>query len=216
MNFFTERVDPEIRIAVEAACRCLADLGVRLREVRLPMTDEVMATQFGIMLPEAASYHQQMLREHSDLYTDGVRQALQAGSSVLATDYLGAQRRRAVIRQQWRELFDDIDVLIAPTVPVAAMDAGKPEVMWPDGVIEGPAEAYIRFCAPANLTGLPALSVPCGFTNSRTADSVCRWWAGPSTRPPCCASAMPTNRRSTGHPGPPPLDPRERPRNRCG
>jgi aspartyl-tRNA(Asn)/glutamyl-tRNA(Gln) amidotransferase subunit A len=84
----------------------------------------------------------------------------------LATDYLGAQRRRTVIRQQWRELFDDIEVLIAPTVPVAAMDAAKPEVTWPDGVTEGPAEAYIRFSAPANLTGLPALSVPCGFTTA--------------------------------------------------
>lgn len=166
MNFFTEHVDPEVRIAVEAACARLAALGVRLREVRLPMADEVMATQFGIMLPEAASYHQQMLRDHGDRYTADVRQALQAGGSVLATDYLGAQRRRALISQQWRELFDDIDVLIAPTVPVAAMDAGKPEVVWPDGVIEGPVEAYIRFSAPANLTGLPALSVPCGFTTA--------------------------------------------------
>jgi aspartyl-tRNA(Asn)/glutamyl-tRNA(Gln) amidotransferase subunit A len=166
VNFFTEHVDPEVRIAVEAACARLAALGVRLREVRLPMADEVMATQFGIMLPEAASYHQEMLREHGDRYTDDVRQALQAGGLVSATDYLGAQRRRALIRQQWRELFDDIDILIAPTVPVAAMDAGKPEVAWPDGVVEGPVEAYIRFTAPANLTGLPALSVPCGFTTA--------------------------------------------------
>jgi aspartyl-tRNA(Asn)/glutamyl-tRNA(Gln) amidotransferase subunit A len=107
-----------------------------------------------------------MLREHGDLYTDDVRQALQAGSSVLAMVYLAAQRKQALIRQQWRELFDDINVLIAPTVPVAAMDAAKPEVTWSDGVTEGPVEAYIRFCAPANITGLPALSVPCGFTGA--------------------------------------------------
>ena len=166
VDFFTERVDPEVRAAVEAACGRLADLGVRLREVRLPMTDEMMAAELGIMQPEAASYHQQMLREHGDLYTDDVRRALEAGASVLATDYLGAQRTRGLIRRQWQALFDDIDVLIAPTVPVAAMDARKPEVTWPDGVTEGPVEAYIRFCAPANLTGLPALSVPCGFTRA--------------------------------------------------
>lgn len=165
-NFFTERVDPEVRIAVEAACARLADLGVRLREVRLPLADDVMSTEFEILQPEAASYHQQMLREHGDLYTDDVRQALQAGVKVLATDYLAAQHKRARMRRQWRELFDDIDVLIAPTVPVAAMEAGKPEVTWPDGVIEGPVQAYIRFSAPANLTGLPALSVPCGFTGA--------------------------------------------------
>lgn len=166
VNFFTEHVDPQIRTAVEAACTRLADLGMRFREVRLPMADEVMTTEFGILAPEAASFHQQMLREHGDLYTEDVRQALQAGESVLAVDYLAAQRNRSLIRQQWREVFDDIDVLIAPTVPVAAMDAGKPEVTWPDGVTEGPVEAYIRFSAPANLTGLPALSVPCGFTEA--------------------------------------------------
>jgi aspartyl-tRNA(Asn)/glutamyl-tRNA(Gln) amidotransferase subunit A len=166
VNFFTERVDPEVRITVEAACARLADLGVRLREVRLPLADEMMTTEFGILQPEAASYHQQMLRERGELYTDDVRRALEAGGSVLATEYLGAQRTRAVIRRQLRELFDDIDVVIAPTVPVAAMDAREPEVTWPDGATEGPVEAYIGFSAPANLTGLPALSVPCGFTRS--------------------------------------------------
>ncbi|BBX60971.1 amidase [Mycobacterium saskatchewanense] len=166
VNFFTERVDPEVRNAVEAACARLADLGVRLREVRLPLTDEVVAAQFGILQPEAASYHRQMLSEHGDLYTDDVRRALRSGASVLATDYLAAQRMRASIRQEWHGLFDDIDVLITPTVPVAAMDASKPEVTWPDGLCEGPADAYIRFSAPANLTGLPALSVPCGFTGA--------------------------------------------------
>ncbi|OBH74564.1 amidase [Mycobacterium scrofulaceum] len=166
VNFFTERVDPEVSKAVEAARALLADLGVRLREVRLPLADEVMATEFAILQPEAASYHRQMLREHADLYTNDVRQALEAGASVLAIDYLDAQRKRALIRQQWRELFDDIDVLIAPTVPVAAMDAGRPEVTWPDGVTEDPVQAYIRFSAPANLAGLPALSVPCGFTTT--------------------------------------------------
>ncbi|MEE6178318.1 amidase [Mycobacterium sp. 050134] len=166
VNFFTERVDPEVSAAVDAACARLADLGVRLREVRLPSTDELMATEFGILRPEAAAYHRQMLHEHGDLYGDDVREALQAGSSALAIDYLDAQGKRAVIRQRWRDLFDDIDVLIAPTVPVAAMEAGRPQVTWPDGTTEGPVEAYIRFSAPANLTGLPALTVPCGFTSA--------------------------------------------------
>lgn len=166
VNLFTEHVDPQIKIAVDAACTRLADLGVRLREVRLPMADEVMATEFGILQPEAASFHEQTLREHGDLYTEDVRAALQAGMSVLATDYLAAQRKRDLFRQQWNALFDEIDILVAPTVPVAAMEAARPEVTWPDGLTEGPVQAYIRFSAPANLAGLPALSVPCGFTDA--------------------------------------------------
>lgn len=165
VNFFTEHLDPQVSGAVEAACARLADLGVRLREVRLPLTEEVMDTEFGILQSEATSFHRDMLREHGDLYTDEVRAALQAGMSVLATDYLAAQRNRALFRQQWNALFDEIDILLTPTVPVAAMDAVAPEVTWPDGLTEGPVQAYIRFCAPANLAGLPALSVPCGFTH---------------------------------------------------
>lgn len=165
-NFFNDRVDPEIRIAVESACVRLAELGVRLREVELPMADEVMATEFAILRPEASSYHRQMLRERGDRYTDDVREALLAGFSVSAVDYVDAQQKRERFRQQWRKLFDEIDVLLTPTVPVAAMEATKPQVRWPDGLTEGPVDAYIRFSAPANLAGLPALSVPCGFTSA--------------------------------------------------
>lgn len=165
-NFFTEHVDPQISAAVDAACTRLTDLGVRLREVRLPLTEEVMATEFGILQPEATNFHRDMLREHGDLYTDDVRAALQAGMSVLATDYLAAQQKRTLFRQQWNALFDEIDILLTPTVPVAAMAAARPEVTWPDGLTEGPVQAYIRFSAPANLAGLPALSVPCGFTDT--------------------------------------------------
>ncbi|OBK26964.1 amidase family protein [Mycobacterium asiaticum] len=96
----------------------------------------------------------------------GARQALPAGFSDSVTDYLDAQQKRERFRQQWRKIFDDIDVLLTPTVPVVAMNAAKPQVRWPDGVTEGPVDVNIRFWAPANLAGLPALSVPCGFTSA--------------------------------------------------
>ena len=125
-----------------------------------------MATELAILLPEATSYHQKMLRELGDRYTDEVRLLLEVGELVLATDYLRAQRARTLIQQEWRDLFDGIDVLIAPTVPIPAMKADTLQVVWPGGLTEGPADVYLRFSVPANLTGLPSLSVPCGFTST--------------------------------------------------
>jgi aspartyl-tRNA(Asn)/glutamyl-tRNA(Gln) amidotransferase subunit A len=163
-NYFTDRVDPEVTQAVNAAIALLEAQGARLREVSIPLAEYIPATEWAIMLPEASAYHQGMLREKADHYGDDVRLYLEAGELVLATDYIKALRVRTLIQQAWRDMFDSIDVLIAPTLAAPALRVDKPEVTWPDGSTEAATDAYVRLSAPANVTGLPALSVPCGFT----------------------------------------------------
>jgi aspartyl-tRNA(Asn)/glutamyl-tRNA(Gln) amidotransferase subunit A len=163
-NYFTERVDPEVAAAVAAAVGVLDDLGAQIREVAVPMTEYILPTEWGVLLPEASAYHQQMLREKGDLYTSDVRLYLEVGELVLATDYIKALRARTLIQQAWRDLFDGIDVLVAPTVAAPAASADDLVLHWPDGTTEGATDSYVRFSAPANVTGLPSLSVPCGFT----------------------------------------------------
>ncbi|USI93100.1 amidase [Rhodococcus pyridinivorans] len=164
VNFYTERVHPDVSNATANAIGELARLGADIREVEIPMADAIISTEWGLLVPEASSYHQQMLRDRGDLYTDDVRTFLEAGELVLATDYIKAMRVRNIIRTAFRDLFSDIDVLIAPTVPAPALSYENPEVTWPDGNVEGGTIAYVRFSAPANVTGLPALSVPAGFS----------------------------------------------------
>lgn len=168
-NYFTERVDPEVSAAVVAAVGVLDGLGAQIREVRVPMTEYILPTEWGVLLPEASAYHQQMLREKADLYTSDVRLYLEVGELVLATDYIKALRARTLIQQAWRDLFsgpgfDGIDVLVAPTLAAPAASADDLTLHWPDGTTEGATDSYVRFSAPANVTGLPSLSVPCGFT----------------------------------------------------
>jgi len=57
-------------------------------------------------------------------------------------------------------------VLIAPTLTTPALPVDDPSVSWPDGSAESATDTYVRFSAPANVTGLPSLSVPCGFTDA--------------------------------------------------
>jgi aspartyl-tRNA(Asn)/glutamyl-tRNA(Gln) amidotransferase subunit A len=161
-NFYFEHVQPEVEASVRAAIAELERLGATLVEVRIPYDRQIRAVQWAILGPEASAYHQRDLRATPELYTEEVRVALEAGEFVPATDYIQATRFRTLMQQAWRELFDRIDVLAAPAVPVVAPRADQDLVRWADGTTERPTDCLVRLSTPANLTGLPALSVPCG------------------------------------------------------
>lgn len=161
-NYYFERVDPEVEAAVRGAVARLAELGARLVDVEIPMAEHVQAVQWGLMVPEATAYHERGLRSTPDLYADDVRALLEAGELMSAGDYLRAQRARTLMREAWAGLLDGVDVIAAPTVPMTAAPAGQTTVTWQDGTVESVSDAYVRLSAPANITGVPALTVPVG------------------------------------------------------
>src|SRR5699024_1997928 len=105
---------------VHAAILEFESLGAELREVDLPHAELYMPAEFGILVPEASAYHQQTLRDQADLYEADVRVLLEAGELMLATDYIKALRARMLIQQGWRDMFADIDAVLAPTLPAVA------------------------------------------------------------------------------------------------
>ncbi|GAA4085655.1 amidase [Actinomadura miaoliensis] len=161
-NHYFDRVDPQVEAAVRRAVERLESLGARLVEVEIPMTRYIQATQWGLMVPEATAYHERTLRAVPDLYAADVRVLLEAGALMPAADYLRAQRSRTLMRRAWARLLDEVDAIAAPTVPVAAVPAGQESITWPDGTAESVSDAYVRLSAPANITGIPSLSVPVG------------------------------------------------------
>jgi aspartyl-tRNA(Asn)/glutamyl-tRNA(Gln) amidotransferase subunit A len=165
VNFYTEQLDPEAAAATTTAATLLESLGAELVEVTIPMADLILATEWAIMMPEAAAYHQDYLRTSPEKFTEEVRTLLETGAAQLATDYVNALRLRTSMQTAWKEMFSAIDVLLAPTVVAPATLRADPFITWPDGTVEGATGAYVRYSAPANITGLPALSVPAGFTS---------------------------------------------------
>lgn len=163
-NYFFEHLDPEVEAAVRAAYQKLESLGATLVEVALPMPEQIIPIHFAILLPEASSYHRRMLRETPHLYNEDVRSFLEAGEMIPATDYVQAQRIRGLLRQEFCKLYERIDVMVAPSVTTTAVIAGTESITWDDGVEESLVSAYTRFSLPANVTGMPSLSVPCGFS----------------------------------------------------
>ncbi|MEV8476306.1 amidase [Streptomyces sp. NPDC051173] len=162
-NYYFDHVDAEVEATVRHAIDQLQALGAQLVEVEIPMTRYIQATQWGLMVPEATAYHEQTLRTVPELYQADVRILLEAGQLMPAGDYLHAQRSRTLMRQAWAGLLDEVDVIAAPSVPATAVAADEEVITWPDGTVENVSDAYVRLSAPANITGVPSLSVPVGL-----------------------------------------------------
>ncbi|MEM7546209.1 MAG: amidase [Pseudomonadota bacterium] len=164
-NYYFDAIDPEVETAVRAAIDQLATEGAIISEVEIPYAAQIMAVEFAICLPEASEYHRQMLRADPDLYNEDVRTFLECGEMVPATKYIQALRVRQLMQREWARIYDDIDVMIAPSVPAAAAPTGT-ESMHLGGQDIPLSAVYVGLSAPANITGLPAIAVPCGFTEA--------------------------------------------------
>jgi aspartyl-tRNA(Asn)/glutamyl-tRNA(Gln) amidotransferase subunit A len=161
-QYFFEHVDPEILGAVRAAIRQLEELGADMISISLPHLELCSAMEAHITLAEATSYHERHMKTRIEDYGAGVRINLEAGRYLLATDYVKSQRARTLLKQVFAEAFEKVDAIVSPTLPAFPPVIGEVYVQSGD-IREHVVDAFLRFNIPYNLTGLPAISVPCGF-----------------------------------------------------
>jgi aspartyl-tRNA(Asn)/glutamyl-tRNA(Gln) amidotransferase subunit A len=164
-NYYFDLVEPEVERAVRRAIEALGALGARLVEVRVSGVEAALDTCFVVAWAEAAHYHRPWLSTRASDYGPDVRALLQGALLYLASDYLQGQRVRALIRQSLRGMFEQVDVLVSPTVPLAATPIGHLETAI-GGRNVSVLDIGARLTCVANLTGEPACSVPCGFTRA--------------------------------------------------
>ncbi len=154
-DYFFHDVKPEVSAAFEAAMATLSKLGAEVREVQIPSIWAAPALMV-IMLTEAFAYHARDLRERPGLYGEVLREKLLAGALFTADEYVQAQRLRSRLREDTHRALEEVDVLATPTTPGTA-PAFK-TVLDPDFPF---ARSNM---APFNMTGLPTLALPCGFS----------------------------------------------------
>ena len=156
-NYFFEGADPEVERAFEEALGTLRRLGADVRDVRIPSLAATPSFML-IMLAEAYAYHERDLREHPELYGEVLRERMLAGGLITGAEYMQAQRIRSEICDEVAAVLRDVDVLATPTSP-------KPAT--PYAVATDPEFGFPRSnMPPFNITGLPALALPCGFSSS--------------------------------------------------
>jgi aspartyl-tRNA(Asn)/glutamyl-tRNA(Gln) amidotransferase subunit A len=165
--FFWERLDPEVRRFAEAAVRSLKKIGATLEEVSLPTVGAGVEAANTIAMAEANVYHQSAgyFPARAAEYGEDLRQRITQGGEVRAADYIVAQATIALARAEFAAALSRVDAIVAPTTGIAAPLIGSENVLV-DGEEQSVRGALVRFNRPANFTGLPAISVPCGFTRA--------------------------------------------------
>src|SRR5262249_23581513 len=153
-------LDKEVEAAVRTAIATLERLGASIEDIRLPHIGSIPIVHACIVLTEAATYHEKWVRTRADDYAPGVPLSLAWGKLFMGIDYVQAQRVRELIRQDFAAAFSKVDLIAAPTVPMAASKVGEDPVTI-GTTKELVISATIRLNRPSNHTGLPAISVPC-------------------------------------------------------
>ena len=149
-------INSEVVAKVEQGLSVLDELGATIQEVSVPSLEHVRAANSVIMLSEAFAFHEKNLKNRPNDFGEMVRARFRIGGLFSASDYLQAQRARQSVKREFAEVLREVDVVVTPTMtqPAAAFEGYD-------------ATSTVRgrsFTAPFNVTGLPAISVPCGFT----------------------------------------------------
>lgn len=163
-GYFTALLDPEVASAFEGLCGRLRAAGVVLEDIDgIPHAGDIAAVYTHIVLAEGAESHATTLDRRGDEYTRNVRLRLEMGRHILAQDYLRALRGRAVLTQEVSDALKGRDALLLPTVPVPATPIGAATVRV--GSSEEPVRNItLRLTQLFNVSGHPAITVPCGTT----------------------------------------------------
>jgi aspartyl-tRNA(Asn)/glutamyl-tRNA(Gln) amidotransferase subunit A len=162
---FTEGADPEVEAAYRAALQQLVDLGATLVDVDVPHANYAGSAGWLVAMAEAAQFHEKRLRETPELFDPVVRERLDAARFYTATDYIKALRVRTILMNEMAAALDTCDVMAVPGSTSLPGLLESPEVAGTD---VKPGSEPVRFRTGntfiGNMTGLPALVLPCGFS----------------------------------------------------
>lgn len=159
-DYFPE-ADSAVKAAYGEVLRTAESAGATMVPVRLPNFDITPAVYLGTSGAEAIAIHYNTLVEAGHLLGDDVRVRLAAALFIPAFARIRAQQWRRVLFEDLVKAFAGADVLVTPTLPVTPPVPGTTHVTFGDTTMPTPA-AFLRNTSPFNLTGVPAVSIPCG------------------------------------------------------
>jgi aspartyl-tRNA(Asn)/glutamyl-tRNA(Gln) amidotransferase subunit A len=164
-GYLFDRLDADVEASVGATIELLRRQGVAIVDTSMPLIAETPHVYLLLALPDAAEYHARTLESQPGQYTEPVRLRLEMGRYVLAEDYVRAHLGKAALTLAVDTALADVDVLALPALAIPAPPIGAATVDVRGGP-EAVRAAMLRCTQPFNLTGHPAVSIPCGQTAS--------------------------------------------------
>ena len=170
-EYFWDNVDPDVETAVRAAIDTLGELGATIVPVSVGDVVAVRQASGNVLVADAAAYHESELVDQPERFTPAVYERMSAGLRVTGIEVARARRLGVLWQHRLAQLFDDVDLIATPAVAIPAPTFAAGRDIKPG--------ALTRFTNPFNLSGNPAISVPCGFTPAGLPAGlqlVGRWW----------------------------------------
>jgi aspartyl-tRNA(Asn)/glutamyl-tRNA(Gln) amidotransferase subunit A len=155
-GFFADDVDREVDTATRAAASAMRELGALVTECDLPRSRYALFASWAINYSEAFSLHRAGFLAHPEQYTRAFLHRVTVGACLTAEERVLAQRARELITAELVDALRDLDVIVTPTTPFVAYAIGSASNDLDRA----------RLTRSQNLAGIPALSVPCGFTRA--------------------------------------------------
>ena len=163
-EYVWDLMDPEVEGFVRAALEQVSRLGVEIEEVSVPRLEDIGLVMSTLIPADAAAVHREAVLKRGADYDPVTRNHIESGLFVTAADYSKANRLRALLNRDMAGVLERVDFLMVPTCPVTAPSYAAPVVTL--GGEEFPSRMVLsRITRLFNPNGLPAVSVPCGFSS---------------------------------------------------
>lgn len=165
-NYFFDRLQREVRHRVLAAHTALEKMGAKIQEVKLEGIKETANLVADIIFPEALAFHWKWINKRPEDYGEDLRPRMQGRMAQTAVTYLRALQKRRQYAESFKRVMESVDVLAVPTIAIVAPRIDEEEVKIGRSK-EIVRLALLRLTFPGNLSRLPAISLPCGFSPER-------------------------------------------------
>ncbi|MFC7393629.1 amidase family protein [Scopulibacillus cellulosilyticus] len=162
--YFNERLDIHVENVYKEALRKLENLGAILIEIDIPFVEDPREIAHAICTSEVGYVHRDLIKSSLHEYSEGAKETFDKSKSMSAHAYIDGLNKRKQITSKITQLFEYVDILITPTIPVIPTEIGLKEIML-EGELESVDECLIRFTSLFNVTGHPAISIPGGLFN---------------------------------------------------
>ncbi|EKN64139.1 amidase [Neobacillus bataviensis LMG 21833] len=164
-SFYFRNIDKEVSKAINEVINVYQEQGAIIEEIEIQGIEEIAGAQVITIQAEANAVHEKNLRDHGSDYDPEVYERIRTSKTIHSAEYVAAQQKRNTLTSLYNQVFEEVDILVTPTLPILPTDINQREVLF-GGKLVPVRQALLGLTSPTNYTGNPSLSVPCGFSNN--------------------------------------------------